>query len=1348
MKTRRILSSILSFVMIFTLVVYSPRVTFAENNTAPASESIQDEGKESGLQAEDSLEGMVDQDGQSEEDDEADGETDKDDDTIKDTDKDTEDSSTADGADDTSAADEGDTSKDNASVDNESSAAEDTDDKEESSPADETDAEETDESGAGNETGAANENGNAGSESSAADENGNAGNESSAADESGSVGNESSAADESESAGSESSAADELESAGSESNAADESESTGSESSAADESEGAGAQEESTVADETPASDDPAVNETEGADAETDAAENESTPAEGTEAGAGTGNVNDAGSTIGAGDNSSAGGGTKLPLASDSNASVGGAGGAGAPITGESQQQLPTAEELEEMSMAEIYELFWSLDAEDRDKLMGLMSEEDWVEFLDYMWEAATEESAEVDRGVVSFMEVAMSLAPVAGPQLRMAARLLALNGLSSDWQNPEGVLVNKTVSPDEDEFGKYWLSLESYVTGEVEITEEKKTVPTDIVLVLDQSTSMGEGFSQTETYEKKNPDWTTNASAYENRNNLYYEKDGKYYKITVNREKTSAGWFGFDNYQYTYSYTDAEEKKHSVTTEKDANNDSLTESIGSKNPEFLASNIWEKKITTISRLDALKDAVNTFVNSVLESNQNPDGTFVGHRIGMVGFGIDNTRNYNYKDTEYLTVQDRYGNPVKMNQASDGQVKNALVSIGQEELNPLITDAIGFLSAESATRTDLGIEMAKRIFTQNPLQEGENRKRVVVVFTDGEPTKFSDYSEDVADDAIDKAKDLKDNDVTVYSVGIFDGAAPESDFTGWDAGREPKRTNRFMHYLSSNYPQATDLSNGGGNGGNNGYYLAASNADELSDIFEQIAAGSTETGGASYELGADTVVRDIISPSFMMPEGSAEKDIIVQTADYVGEDGNGQPKWAEPSDAKGVAVTVRDKTIDVTGFDYSENFVGTVSEEGSSKPHGKKLIIKIPIVADYSSGTFGGGIKDTNAEASGIYLADGTPITEFEVPEAYVPIRYEADVQDQAVYLTGTPDFKQLIQYVDEFEPDGNNNADVDIVYTFTDPDENEISYTIGHGQRAGEGTLSLEDTVISLMEDTLYTVSVKASSVEENGEQSKDVTPDAGLTSTVYVLKPTIPFQDSIMYLGEDFPSDFSANVANNEITWTNTAKPTDVAAIGEAPTITYTFAPEDGFASETIEKDTYIKATEKIGDIDVTGYVTADHKSCNLGTDCQFNSEKGEFMIHVKTCSLTIEKQVKNPEDTQQMFIFQVSGPDSRSWTVAIQGAGKKTITGLPIGNYTVSEDVDWSWRYKCDTPTKTCKLAKDAPNGKVTIENVLHNDKWLSDEVEGNNVFDPVPVSGSKTLAFLRKEETYEF
>lgn len=232
---------------------------------------------------------------------------------------------------------------------------------------------------------------------------------------------------------------------------------------------------------------------------------------------------------------------------------------------------------------------------------------------------------------------------------------------------------------------------------------------------------------------------------------------------------------------------------------------------------------------------------------------------------------------------------------------------------------------------------------------------------------------------------------------TVYTVGIFSGANPNSNIdTNFDYGnrRDAEKqlvaANRYMHYTSSNFQNAKSLRNGGEKSGSS-YYLAASNANSLNDVFKSI---SQTIGSTPVELTRTSVLRDVISDSFTLPEGYTDGDIKAYSVSCESStknaDGTYTYTWKTTPDADKYDVTVADdnKTINVTDFDYAANWVDQY-DVGGSKSHGKKLVVEIPIVLDPDAT----GSVDTNGPASGIYAsADAeTAFANFKTPTVYVP---------------------------------------------------------------------------------------------------------------------------------------------------------------------------------------------------------------------------------------------------------------------------------------------------------------------------------------------------------------------
>lgn len=375
-------------------------------------------------------------------------------------------------------------------------------------------------------------------------------------------------------------------------------------------------------------------------------------------------------------------------------------------------------------------------------------------------------------------------------------------------------------------------------------------------------------------------------------------------------------------------------------------------------------------------RLTALKTAVNNFAESVAAKAKGSDGQYggeddVNYRIAVVEFASEA---YN--------------------------LTNGLVDMDTSRGLTQVKNAVSGLQAGGDTYPATGLDMANSIFDANPISGDGQRGRVVIMFTDGYPAEngTDNINNTLCDKAIASAQTSKRTyGATVYTVGIFSGANPNSNIdTNFDYGnrRDAEKqlvaANRYMHYTSSNFQNAKSLRNGGEKSGSS-YYLAASNANSLNDVFKSI---SQTIGSTPVELTRTSVLRDVISDSFTLPEGYTDGDIKAYSVSCESStknaDGTYTYTWKTTPDADKYDVTVADdnKTINVTDFDYAANWVDQY-DVGGSKSHGKKLVVEIPIVLDPDAT----GSVDTNGPASGIYAsADAeTAFANFKTPTVYVP---------------------------------------------------------------------------------------------------------------------------------------------------------------------------------------------------------------------------------------------------------------------------------------------------------------------------------------------------------------------
>lgn len=674
---------------------------------------------------------------------------------------------------------------------------------------------------------------------------------------------------------------------------------------------------------------------------------------------------------------------------------------------------------------------------------------------------------------------------------------------------------------------------------------------------------------------------------------------------------------------------------------------------------------------TTVKRLDALKKAVKNFAADVAEKAKGPDGILgtdddVNHRIAVVGFASGNPSNRLYYNSEIFVGANQY----QYNRLTSQNYLDAMQSMDTKTGVDNIGKSINALDAEGATYTNLGLEMANGILAANPVADN-SRNRIVVVFTDGQPGR-SGYDSSVANAAINQAATTKNTyNATVYTVGIFDNADATS--AGKQNGTDAEKSNWFMQNMSSNNGTPQDPS----------YYLSASDAETLNTIFQKISGQISES---KIDLGSQTVIKDTVTKYFDMPTDASK--VSVKSYDCTGV-ADGKPTWSETGTVINNAVTLdpSNNSVNVTGFDFNANYVTEKGrDENDPKQagdfYGRKLVIEFTVTA--KDGFVGGNSVPTNGSDSGVYDKDGKEVATFDVPQVNVPIKSELLVNNKVIYEGGSADVSGLY-----------NAADTSSwKYDFV-----KVSYKVKNGDTAVSGSVSPADC-------TGYTVkatfSPKYDGKNADGKINDDVTVDD--TATVHVLKPTVTVNatDVWKYYGEDYNTPEGSTVTGS-VTWADERGHdiSGITVIGSEPygtdDLQYSYDHGRFVVPNT---DTTIKVSAKVDGVE---------------------KASTSYVVHPKFCTLTIKKEVAKLYGANDSFIFNVVGEGNIKYEakVVINGAGSATLTGLPVGNYTVTEDTGWSWRYTCDSSTKSTVLSSAKDNDSVTITNKLDDNKYLGDE-----------------------------
>lgn len=593
------------------------------------------------------------------------------------------------------------------------------------------------------------------------------------------------------------------------------------------------------------------------------------------------------------------------------------------------------------------------------------------------------------------------------------------------------GVVMDKTVTHVSDD--TYKVTLEQYVSGSV---TPGTTTPIDAVLVLDVSGSMDEGFGEGDAayVEEYNPE--------KNSNYTYYIKD-------ANGSYTGVSWCSkckeFTD-GCTWFFGHVAGKKYTPMTS--------AEDTASDHVQFFSSN---------TKITALKSAVNSFIDVIAEDNPTSKIAivkFAGDKKDTVGNDTYKEGRYTYNYTQIVQ------NLTEAN--TDGAAS--------------LKAAVNALTASGATAADYGLEKAIDVFGAAG-QVPKDRNRVVIMFTDGEPNHDNGFDGRVAKAAIDKAKTLKNESygASVYTIGIFDGASVGESLP---ANNDNGRTNRYMHLVSSNYPEASSMKDTGTGDVTKGFYKVASDANSLGSVFTQLGEA---IGKPSIDLGSTAVLTDNIASNFIAPANVA--DVKVYTADY---DGNSKTfgDWEDfPGDVK-----ISGNAVTVSGFNYSANYVSETQHPGTDNDFGKKLIVEFKITVDRTK-TYG-GTQPANAGAN--ITLDGETIASVGNPQVPVSIvnGFSASYTNSKTYdgngFTIKDEFEAMLKK--DNIADGEKNDYVNITYTVIDEKGGIVgTYVIEANKTTGTWTAGSAAAITSPDVGTYnYKVTCVVSDVnKENGAAS-----------------------------------------------------------------------------------------------------------------------------------------------------------------------------------------------------------------------------------------------------------------
>lgn len=407
------------------------------------------------------------------------------------------------------------------------------------------------------------------------------------------------------------------------------------------------------------------------------------------------------------------------------------------------------------------------------------------------------------------------------------------------------------------------------------------------------------------------------------------------------------------------------------------------------------ASGSMDDDMTGGKRIDALKNAANAFIDEIATQNASISDASKQHQVSIVKFAGEKSNkvgNDTYRKGGYTY---NYSQVMKNMTACSETTKSSF------------KDTINAINPAGATNAAAGMELA-----QGQTSKRSDAKKIVIFFTDGTPTTQSDFSDEVASDAISAAKAMKDAGASVYTIGIFDGANPSANVNA------TSNENKFMQAASSNYPAAAYtytqywLMSGewkwsfGNRAEGSDFYKSASSASELSKIFEDISkeivkgAGYPTDAREGFEMSDGYITFDDSLGSYMQVD--AFKAIVVNNHVF--------------SDVAKTSTDTADTytfagTTELNGKTASlGNIVITVTKS-SDVATGDKVQVKVP------AGLIPLRNFNVNETAGTMTVSDTYPLRVF----------FTSSIKSDALALVANPD-EAMAKYIADNTEDGKVN--------------------------------------------------------------------------------------------------------------------------------------------------------------------------------------------------------------------------------------------------------------------------------------------------------------------------------
>lgn len=379
-------------------------------------------------------------------------------------------------------------------------------------------------------------------------------------------------------------------------------------------------------------------------------------------------------------------------------------------------------------------------------------------------------------------------------------------------------------------------------------------------------------------------------------------------------------------------------------------------------------SGSMDDKVNGTKKIVALQNAVNSFIDTVADKCKDSEEK---SNIAIVKFSGNKT--------------DKVGNDTYREDGNIYNYSQTVKELTSVEQKDALKQAVNGLTARGATCADYGMELARDIL----LKDTSDNPKVVIMFTDGTPTAFNGFEKPVADAAISASHQIKANGATVYTVGIFgdlNGSQKVYDtrdhglFSGYQEIKPASNVvYGYMNAVSSNDTTSTSLNLNNLDKTVHDKFMTASSAAELEKIFTQIG---NETGGSDASLTDTATMVDVISEYFQLPD-NYQSSPKAYTVPFTGTDASGNRQWGANQTDYTTSINVEGSKVSIAGFNYSDNWVGFHTANGTQTARGSKMVLEIPI--QVKDGTVD-EVPTNDLNNSGILDGNGDMFAKFVSP--------------------------------------------------------------------------------------------------------------------------------------------------------------------------------------------------------------------------------------------------------------------------------------------------------------------------------------------------------------------------